>query len=88
MSLEATTFRGLSHFRSLDNLLLGMGDEDRRMKARIWVCSSQLYGLLQRINTIVSCHNYLAVLVCFYSSIVSHSMSEKTLFVAHGKHEK
>ncbi len=87
MSLEATTFRGLSRFRSLDNLLLGMGDEDRRMKARIWVCSSQVYGLLQRFNTIVSCRNYLAVLVFFYSS-VSHSMSEKMLFVAHGKHEK
>ncbi len=34
---------------------------------------------------IVSCRNYVAVLVLFYSSIVSHSMSVKTLFVAHDK---
>ncbi len=33
----------------------------------------------------VSFHNNVAVLVFFNSSIVSHSMSEKTLFVAHGK---
>ncbi len=50
---------------SLDNLLLGIGDEDRRMKAWIWVCSSQLYGL-QRMNKIVSCHNYVVVLVVFF----------------------
>ncbi len=61
--------------------------EDYRMKVWIWVCSSQLHGL-QRTNTIVSCLNYVAVLVFFYSPIVSHSMSEKTLFVAHGKHDK
>ncbi len=37
---------------------------------------------------IVSCCNYVVVLVFFYSSIVSHSMSEKMLFVSQGKHDK
>ncbi len=36
----------------------------------------------------VSFRNYVAVLVFFYSSIVSHSMSEKMPFVAHGKQSK
>ncbi len=67
--------------------MLGMGDENRQMNAWIWICSSQSYGL-QSMNQIVSCRNYVAVLVFFYSSIVSHSMSEKMLFVAHGKHDK
>ncbi len=59
---------------------LGMGDEeDRRMKAWIWVCSSQSYRLQHAIK-IVS-YGFGG----FYSSIV---MSEKTLFVAHGKHDK
>ncbi len=78
---------GFCRLQSLDNFLLGIGDENRLMKAWIWVCSSQFYGL-QCMNKIVSCCNYVAVLEFFYSSIVSHSMSEKTLFVAHGKHDK
>ncbi len=45
------------------------GDEDRRIKAWIWVCSSQSYGFwrsgLQRMNKIVSFRNYVAVLVFF-----------------------
>ncbi len=40
------------------------------------------------MNKIVSFRNYVVVLVFFYSSIVSHSMSEKTLFVANGKQSK
>ncbi len=45
------------------------GDEDHRMKAWIWVCSSQSYGFwrsgLQRTNTfkIVSFRNYVVVLL-------------------------
>ncbi len=45
------------------------GDEDRRVKAWIWVCSSQSYGFwrsgLQHTNKIVSFRNYVAVLVFF-----------------------
>ncbi len=45
------------------------GDEDRRIKAWIWVCSSQSYGFwrsgLQHTNKIVSFRNYVAVLVFF-----------------------
>ncbi len=32
--------------------------------------------------------NVVIMLLFCYSSIVSHHMSEKTLFVAHGKHNK
>ncbi len=60
--------RGLCCLWSLDSLL-GDGDEDRRMKAWIWICSTQSCGfwrsVLQRTNTIVSCRNYVAVLVYF-----------------------
>ncbi len=45
------------------------GEEDRRIKAWIWVCSSQSYGFwrsgLQRTNKMVSFRNYVAVLVFF-----------------------
>ncbi len=48
---------------------LAARDEDSRIKAWIWVCSSQSYGFwrsgLQRINKIVSFRNYVAVLVCY-----------------------
>ncbi len=67
-------------------------DEDRRIKSWIWVCSSQSYGFwrsgLQRTNKIVSFRNYVAGFGVYYGSIVSYSMSEKMLFVAHGKPSK
>ncbi len=94
MSFEAATFEfvtstsvgaGFTVMFTADNLLLD-GNEDHRMKAWIWVCSSQLYGL-QHTNKLFNVI-MLWFWCFFYSSIVSHSMSEKTLFVAHGKHDK
>ncbi len=45
------------------------GDEDRQMKAWIWICSSQLYGFwrsgLHRTNKMHSFSNYVVVLVFF-----------------------
>ncbi len=44
-------------------------DEDRQMKAWIWICSSQLYGFwrsgLHRTNKMYSFSNYVVVLVFF-----------------------
>ncbi len=60
------------------------GDEDRRIKAWIWVCSSQSYGFwrsgLQRINKIVSFRNYVAVLV-FYIVLLSVTACPRKRFL-------
>ncbi len=60
--------RGLCCLRSLDSLL-GTEMKITRMKAWIWVCSSQPCGFwrsgLQCMNKIVSCRDYVAVLLLF-----------------------
>ncbi len=69
LSFEAATFEFVTDasVRALLFTVTGLaaqdGDEDRRIKAWIWVCSSQSYGFwrsgLQRTNKMVSFRNYV-----------------------------
>ncbi len=64
------------------------GDVDHRIKAWIWVCSSQSYGFWRSgTNKIVSFRNYVAVLV-FFMVLLSVTACRRKRFVAHGKQSK
>ncbi len=61
-----------------------MGDEDRQRRLGF----GSVHHSCMDYSAQIKCRNFVAVLVFFYSSIVSHSMSEKMLLVAYGKHDK